>query len=100
MLILAVRKVPRELDVIESVENAHLVVEMGTCLISAKRRENTSCGLILKQGLPTYGVRATIGTLQHNHWFNSGTLKSTNASLWVPFSQSLHNCTGKSLNDC
>lgn len=36
MLILAVRKVPRELDVIKLVENVHLAVEMATCLIFSK----------------------------------------------------------------
>lgn len=33
MLILAVGKVQRELEVIKSVENVHLTVEMATCLI-------------------------------------------------------------------
>lgn len=40
MLILAVGKVLRELDVIKSVENVHLAVEMATCLIVSERHEN------------------------------------------------------------
>lgn len=41
MLILAVGKVPRELDVIKSVENVHLAIEMATCLIvSEEAREH------------------------------------------------------------
>lgn len=41
MLILAVEKVQRELDVIKSVENSHLAIEMDTCLIvSDEAREH------------------------------------------------------------
>lgn len=41
MLILAVEKVQRELDVIQSVENVHLAIEKATCLIvSDEAREH------------------------------------------------------------